>query len=396
MFFSKNRASIAGAPRILLCCNSSFGIARFRMSLIKALLKNGCEVIVASPPDQYSREIVDAGVKFFPWHVAPGGKNLVTELRAVYSLRRILESQQPDLCINYTIKSVLYGSMAAVGTNIPLLSVITGLGYAFLNDSATAIMARILYKFLLKRSRRVMFLNQQDLHEFTRRRLVDPVLSGILPGEGVDTDFYRPDEIGIDDPKSTQRNFIFLMVSRLLADKGVLEFVEACRMLKRDGYAIEGLLLGDTDSKNPSAVPKAQLDIWIKDGCIRHLGKTTDVRGRLKEADCIVLPSYREGIPRALLEASSMALPVIATEVPGCSDVVINGLTGLLCRPRDAVDLARTMEIMLKFPQVQRVDMGCSGRSYVVEKFSDGIVLERYFDVLAEILPSWNWVQSQS
>lgn len=346
---------------------------------MRRLQSEGYRVVAVAPRDEYSAQLEAAGIEFHDWHMSARSTYLFAEVRALSQLIGIYKTLRPHLCFHYTVKAVLYGALAARCTGIRYVSVITGLGYVFLNEGIVSRAARLLYRLLLNNSFRVWFLNQADLDEFVRLRLVKAEKAEIIPGEGVDTDHFRP----FTDTGTTEVNL--LVVSRLLADKGIVEFVAAVGLLRERGHSFKAYLLGARGTKNPTGIPDHVVDNWVHCGTVNYLGTTQDVRPFLQMATCVVLPSYREGIPLALLEASAMAIPVIATDVPGCQDVVTNGVTGFLCEARDAVALANAMETFLQLPDEERLAMGKRGRALVEQHFSQQIVIQRYLELLQEV-----------
>ena len=346
---------------------------------MRRLQAEGYRVVAVAPRDEYSAQLEAAGIEFHDWHLSARSTHLSSEVRALSQLIGIYKTLRPHLCFHYTVKAVLYGALAARWSGIRYVSVITGLGYVFLNEGIVSRGVRLLYRLLLNNSFRVWFLNHADLDEFVRLRLVKAEKAEIIPGEGVDTVHFQP----YASTKTTEIDF--LVVSRLLADKGIVEFVTAVGLLRERGHSFKAHILGARGTKNPTGIPDHVIEDWVRCGIVNYLGTTQDVRPFLQMATCVVLPSYREGIPLALLEASAMAIPVIATDVPGCQDVVANGVTGFLCKPRDAVALANAMEILIKLPNEERTAMGMRGRALVEQNFSQQIVIQRYLELLQKL-----------
>lgn len=372
----------SGCARVVLfCCNSVFGVVNFRSGIIRSLVQRGYRVVVVAPRDDHVEKLQSLGAEYVEWHLVARGTRLASEIGAIRRLRSTYRKVRPDLAFHFTIKPVIYGALAARSLRIPFVSVLTGLGYAFINVNWISRAATALYRLTLRWSREVWFLNVDDCEALKSRGLLTGVPIRMLPGEGIDTSVFHP----TGRPTSTQPRF--LLVARLLRDKGILEFVEAARLLRRRGTTAQFCLLGSVDADNPTAISRQEVDAWHAEGIVTYLGVAHDVRPYIAAADCIVLPSYREGLPRSLLEASAMGKPVIATDVPGCKQAVIDGATGLLCRPRDASHLAETMQRLLDMPQDERERMGCSGRNFVVEHFDEHLVVRHYFDVLGAVAP---------
>lgn len=354
-------------------------MVNFRSGIIRKLVDGGSRVVVVAPPDAYVDELKLLGAEYIEWSLTGRGTHIGSEASSVWHLARIYKAIRPDVAYHFTIKSVIYGSLVARLFNIPFVSVVTGLGYVFINRNWTSRIAISLYRATLRQSTEVWLLNSDDRAALDSLHLLDGVFVRMLPGEGVDTAFFAP------RPSAPSKITRFLLVARMLRDKGILEYVECARRVKAEGHAAEFALLGPVGADNPTAVSMEQIDQWVAEGSVVYLGMARDVRPYIANADCVVLPSYREGLPRSLLEASSMGKPVIATQVPGCKDVVKDGVTGLLCRAQDASDLTEKVLSFLGLAEPERECMGDNGRSYVVEKFDERLILNHYRESLLRI-----------
>jgi glycosyltransferase involved in cell wall biosynthesis len=345
---------------------------------VKALLDKGYEVIAVAPDDEYSARVRELGCGFVHIPIDNNGTNPWRDLVLLARYFRILHALKPVAFLGYTVKPNVYGSIAAHALGIPVINNIAGLGATFITESYVTAVVRWLYKFSLKRSHRVFFQNAEDERLFVALGLVHKRNSGLLPGSGLNVSRYQlspPAPLG-------QRPFRFLMVGRLLKDKGVEEYAAAARLLRARFPDVECQLLGFSDPANVNAVPMERVRAWEGEGLLRYLGKTDDVRPFLAQADCVVLPSYREGVPRALLEAAAMARPIVATDVVGCRDAVDDGSNGYLCRARDPVDLAEKMALVRKLELPDRLAMGTAGRAKVEREFDEQIVIGRYLQAL--------------
>ena len=240
---------------------------------------------------------------------------------------------------------------------IPAISNISGLGTVFLNNSLSSKIARLLYKIALRTPKKVFFQNTYDKALFVDSKLVTEVQTGLLPGSGINTELFKPEEKQI-----TNNKIQLLCVARLVKDKGIKEYVEAARQLKQKYDHVEFSILGRYYPDNPTAITKKEIAAWKEEKIINYLGTNDDVRSVMLEADCIVLPSYREGLSRVLLEAGSLEKPIVTTDVPGCRDVVDDGVNGFLCQVRDAESLANAMEKMILLTKEERISMGKKGR----------------------------------
>ncbi len=369
---------------IALTCNSAFGIENFRGGLIDGLIAHGYEVLVVAPYDKAVFDRLQSrGATCVAWQLRPRSTGIAGELGAVRQLVGIQHKFQPSLTFNYTAKPIIYGAIAARITGHPCVSVVTGLGYIFLNNGLISSLARRLYRWTLSWSSEIWFLNSDDQLLFLNSQLIKAnAISRCLPGEGVDTQAFAP-VVRVGDHSST---LVFLVVARLLRDKGIFEFVEAARQLRALGGTMRFAIVGAVDAENPSAISRATLDEWLAEGVVEHWGQLDDVRPALARANVVVLPSYREGIPRALLEASAMEIPVIATDVSGCRDVVDPGITGLLCKPREAQDLALAIDTMAKMTSSKRDEMGRAGRIRVASQFDEQRVVATYLQAISSLV----------
>lgn len=366
--------------RVALISNTAFNIANFRGGVIRALREQGVEVLAIAPPDDYSATLESMGCLFIPWQLEGRGINPLRELLALWRLVQILHRERPALTFHYTIKAVIYGGIAARISRIPHIAMLTGLGYVFITESLVSKIARLLYRRVLKWPLQVWFQNSDDRSEFIHRRLAEASQCVVLPGSGVNLSFFTP----VSKPHA-EHGCIFLLIARLLWDKGVGEYVEAARRLKACYPQARFQLLGAAGVSNPSAIEIGQVDQWVREGWIEYLGTTRDVRPYIAAADCIVLPSYREGVPRTLLEATAMARPIVATDVAGCREAVVDGINGFLCRVKDPADLAEKMERIITMSPVERALLGQAGRSYVEERFDERIVVGYYTNVLQRL-----------
>jgi glycosyltransferase involved in cell wall biosynthesis len=367
---------------IVFCCNTAFGILNFRAGVIRALVALGHRVVVVAPRDPYAERLRALGVDYVEWEIWGSSTRLSAELQAVRALIRIYRSVRPHIAFHFTIKAVIYGAIAARWTRVPFISVVTGLGYVFLNENWASKLSRFLYRLTLGHSREVWFLNKDDRATFEEHGLIRGSEGRLLPGEGVDMTHFAP---GPGSPV-VSTPCTFLMIGRLLKDKGVFEYVEAARSVREAKPSVRFLLIGPADSANPTAIGIEQVRNWQNEGLVQYLGTVDDVRPAISASTCVVLPSYREGTPRCLLEAASMERPVVATNVPGCRDVVIDGSTGLLCAARDARDLAEKLLIITEMDSSGLKSMGQRARLHVRKAFDERLVIAEYLGALDRVI----------
>jgi glycosyltransferase involved in cell wall biosynthesis len=367
--------------KIILVSRCAWTLYNFRAGLLRALKNEGHLVIAGGAGgDGFEKYIRDLGL---PFVALPIDKNVINpwaDLKLLWTLYRFYRTEQPAVVHHFTIKPVIYGSIAARLAGVPrIVNTVTGLGQVFVQDNTLWLwyLVKWLYSIALACAHFTFFQNRDDLDYFIGYGMVQPQKAGLLPGSGVDCSFFTPVPASVrshDDPVT------FLMVSRLLRVKGVEEFVEAARQVKERFPTTQFQLLGPRDERNPTVISISELNRWQSEGVVRWLGETSDVRPVLAQADVITLPSYyREGTPRALLEAAAMAKPIITTENVGCREVVEDGVNGLLVPVKDAKALAEAMIRLLEDPAL-RERMGKAGRAKVEQQFEERSVIKRVME----------------
>jgi len=366
---------------IAISLNTTWNIYNFRLGLIKALQKEGYKVVAIAPKDEYVKKLEDEGVECFDIKMNNKGTNPIEDLKLISDYIKVYKKAKPDIILSYTIKPNIYGSIAAGILKIPVISNISGLGTVFLNDSISSKIARNLYKLGLKFPKKVFFQNSDDRKLFIKNKLVDAKKTDLLPGSGIDTNKFAPIAIQRDDKKIK-----FLMIARLVGDKGLYEYLQVAEMIKKKYKNVEFLLLGAFYPGNPTAITQEELESWVSKGVINYLGVSDNVKEEIAKVDCIVLPSYREGLSRVLLEAGSMAKPIVTTDTAGCRDVVEDSLNGYLCKVKDEQSLAMAMEKIVNLNFQDRIKMGQLGREKVIKEFDENIVIKKYIDTINNIL----------
>ena len=367
--------------KIVISINSAWNIFNFRRDLVIALREAGHHVIALAPEDAYSAALVELGAEFVPIAIDQSGISPFADLLLLARYRSALGRIRPDLFLGYTIKPNIYGSLAAHSLGIPVINNISGLGTAFIRGGVLAHIAIILYRTALRRSSTVFFQNGEDRALFLAKRIVQTHQAKLLPGSGIDCDRFQP-----LPPRPDDGSVRFLLIGRMLRDKGVGEFVAAARHVRAQYPFSRFTLLGAAGAANRSSISLGQIEAWQREGVIDYLPECDDVRPHLAAADCVVLPSYREGLPRTLLEAAAMAKPLIATDVPGCRDIVRHEENGLLCTVQDADALAQTMIGMIECGAQRRTQMGAAGRGIAEREFDKQIVIDRYMAAIRETL----------
>lgn len=363
---------------ILIAANTAWYLHNFRSRLIAALLQAGHRVTALAPEDKYAPRLTALGARYLPltFHNTGTGPG---EAATLVRLGHLLGAERPDLVLTYTPKINIYLSLVARPLRIPVLANISGMGRGFISGGVLKFIMLCLYRVALRHPRIVFFQNCDDRAEFLDLGLVAPRQAILLPGSGVDLQRFLP------VTRPARDKTAFLMVARLLTDKGVREYVEAARLVKKSHPLTKFRLLGPLEPPGPSAIGADELESWRADGVIEYLGSTDDVTPFYHAADCLVLPSYREGTPRTLLEGAATALPLITTDAVGCRNAVEHGVNGFLCRLRDAEDLAACMRQFLGLAPAQREMLGTAGRRKMEREFDEEFVIAQYLEAIGRV-----------
>lgn len=368
--------------KVAIVLNTSWNIYNFRMNLVRSLQAAGHEIHTVAPTDEHTHFLTEAGCIHHAVKMDSRGANPVKDLALIFELYGIYKRLKPDVILHYTIKPNVYGSLAASFLRIPVVNNVCGLGTVFLKDDLLSSIAMFLYRVSFKFPKKVFFQNPDDLNLFLDKKLVPSHTVDLLPGSGIDLEKFRP--------VSFQRNekFTFLLISRLITDKGILEYIDAVKKLRAEGLNARFQVLGAIDPKHKRGIKRNVIQDWINAGLIEYLGTTKDVRHFIERADCVVLPSYREGTPRTLLEAASSSKPIVATNVPGCNQVVENNFNGLLCNMKDSADLAAKMRSMANYDNETLKNMGLNGRRKMETEYNESIVIDKYLHTLEALKAS--------
>jgi glycosyltransferase involved in cell wall biosynthesis len=372
--------------KILLFANTEWYLYNFRRSTAQALRDAGHEVILVSPPGPYGEKLRDLGFRWIPAPMQRRSLNPLRELVLVMWLRRLFARERVDLVHSFTIKCAVYGSLAARLAGIPArVNAVAGMGYVFTSNALKARLLRPVVRSLMRlaldgHGARLILQNPDDVALFARAQLVDSASVRLIPGSGVDCRRFVPAA-----SRTGGQPFRVLLAARLLWDKGLAEFVEAARQLRALGRDIEFLLAGDPDPGNPAAVAEATVRGWVDDGLIRWLGHVDNMPALFQTVDAVVLPSYREGLPKGLIEAGACALPLVTTDVPGCREVVTDDVDGLLVPVKDAAALAKAIDRLLGDPTLC-ARLGAAAREKALAEFDERIVVERTVAVYRELV----------
>lgn len=375
--------------------NTSWSLFKFRKRVIAGLVNCGYEVHLIAPEDEYISELKQLGAFFHPLNsLERKGTNPLSEIKLLAELYSLYKKIKPNLIYHYTIKPNIYGSIIAKALDIPCIAVVTGLGYTFINKGFLSRIASILYTYSFRMAEEVWFLNDDDAEVFLKRKILIPSKAKIINGEGIDClNEFNPSCVkGQDFLNEDGSRVKFLYIGRLLYDKGIREFVQAAEVVRSKYENVEFNILGFFDCNNPAGVTEAEFNKWQRSGLINYLGSKDDVRSVILEHSCVVLPSYREGMSTVLQESAALGRPLIATDIPGCKELIEHNRTGYLCRPKDFEDLADKMVKFLTIGAVSRRQMGSLGREKIIRECNDEIVLGLYLAKVRELLADKTYV----
>ncbi len=376
--------------KIILFANTEWYLFNFRLSLAKALKAQGHEVLLISPPGEYGARLQALD---FRWEALPMDRkslNPLQELRLLMHLCRLYRREQPALAHHFTIKCVVYGSIAALMARVPArVNAVAGMGYVFTNQALKARLLRPVVRGLMRLvlngwGALVILQNNDDMAAFAQAGLARPELTRLVMGSGVDlarfTPRVQPAQAGADVQPTR-----VVLAARLLWDKGIAEYAQAARLLKAKGLPVRFLLAGAPDPGNPAAIPQATLDGWQAEGLMALLGQVNDMAALFASVDMVVLPSYREGLPKSLIEAAACALPLVTTDAPGCREVVTHEVNGLLVPVKDATALANAIERLHLDPAWAR-QLGLAARERAIAEFDERIVIAKTLAVYGELV----------
>ena len=369
--------------KIVINSNILWTITQFRKDLIIELKKR-YKVICIADHDDFSgnslNSIKSLGVEYIRLKVNRKGVNPFADFLYFIELLKLYKKIKPDLIIHYTIKPNIYGSIAAKVLKINSFAVVSGLGSTFIKNNVLTKIITLLYKIALSNTKKVLFLNEDDKKIFLELNIVKEKQSVVLPGEGIDIDFYK----GCLSNGSKNSDITFLMIARLLKDKGVYEYIEAIKNIK--SLNTRFLLAGVLDKDNPTSIKEEELQRWIDEKTITYLGKTDNIKEFFKYADVIVLPSYREGLSRVLLEACSCEKFIVTSDIAGCKELCIDGYNGFLCIPKDTTSLVHALKKTIDLPKNKVITKGKFGRELVINHYSSSIVNNIYKQLIEETL----------
>lgn len=367
-----------------IVCNKYEYIYIFRRKLIDRLVKEGYELILVAGKDKYLLRLQETyDCDYRPINLKASSTNPLMELITFWSLFNQLISSKPDVVLNFTIKANIYSAFSCRLLKIPAINNVTGFGTAFLSDSIILRkVSKLLIRFSFKSVKRVYVQNSDDEKELIDSGLVDSRLITRIPGSGVDVDKFKS-----QSPYVKEIPFRFLMISRVIRDKGIIEYFDAARIVKNQlKTAVEFHLIGDLLAENKTKVSAEEFDELMAGGNVIYHGVKEDIPAQIDKAQCVVLPSYREGLPRVILEAMSMSKPVVVTDVPGCREVVKDGFNGKLCESRNSESLAEKLFFIFHSSEKELISFGTNGRRLIESSYQENVVLDQYLKDIQHLL----------
>ncbi|MBY7864693.1 glycosyltransferase family 4 protein [Vibrio fluvialis] len=367
---------------VAISSNTCWYLYNFRQNTIRALLSEGYHVIAIAPQDEYSQKLSDLGCEFIHIGIDQGGTNPVKDIKTYFDFLRIYSQIKPAVVLNFTPKNNVYSTLSAKFCKAKVINNIAGLGMVFITESITSKLARLLYKVSQRKADKIFFQNEDDRKLFLDNKLADVSITDRLSGSGVDLTRFTL------QPAKDDGVVRFLLIARMLYDKGIGHYVEAARALKaKYSEGVEFQLLGFLGVNNPSAITEAEMQAWVDDGIVNYLGVSDNVEQDIAKVDCMVLPSfYREGVPKSLLEAGAMGKPIVTTNNVGCRETVDDGVNGYLCELRSTKSLIEKLELMIQMSHEERLEMGRQSRLKIEREFDEQIVINKYLDAVKECL----------
>ncbi|MDZ7852010.1 MAG: glycosyltransferase family 4 protein [Halomonas sp.] len=366
---------------VVLVANTSWYLYNFRRGTVQALRDAGYRVIGLAPEDDYAARLVEElGIEHMALPMEGKSTRLVGEGKSLLALANTLRRLKPAFVFNFTVKANIYSGLACRALGIPYANNVSGLGTAFLHDSWLFRRVRALYGFVNRGARRVFFQNQEDHDLFQAHGLLKNTPTMVLPGSGMDTTRFAFSPLPGGGTEAGP--FTFVMIARLLGDKGVREYVQAAEQVRAQHPETRFMLIGPHGASNRTAITEDEVREWQTAGVIDYLGEQGDVRPFIEQAQVLVLPSYREGMPRTVLEAAAMGRPAIVSDVPGCRHAIVPGVTGWLCEVKSADSLAERMRACIEMPSEQLQQAGTAARQRIEEEFDERIVIEAALECL--------------
>ena len=371
--------------KIAIISNTAWYLFNFRLNLLYSLKQEGHTLILIVPKDSYSHKLIEKGFIIKNIFLDGSSINPIKEFYSLFNISYLLYKNKFDLVLSFTPKVNIYSAISSILFKIPFIPSVSGLGRVFINQNLLTHLVIFLYKLTFHKSLGVFFENLDDKNLFVSLNIISKNITIHVPGTGIDLNYFsqyylekKLDNLSLTNLNKNIDSLSFLLIARILWDKGVGEYVSSARIIRKSYPNIRFKILGFLDAANPSAISRDVFFEWVEEGVIDYLGQSDDVRPYILDSDCVVLPSYREGLPRSLLEAASMSRPVITTNVPGCKDTIIDGKTGFLCKSSCVDDLVFTIEKFISLSKEDKFNMGINARNFMINSFDENIVINKY------------------
>ncbi len=371
--------------KIILFANTDWYLYNFRIKLAEELIRMKNDLLLVSPAGNYADRLQNLGFKWKGLDLSRSGINPYQEIRAIIQLTRLYKQERPELVHNFTSKCVVYGSIAAKLAGIDrVVNSVTGMGFVFTKKNLMTFFLKpfitLFYKITLIKSR-VIFQNQQDMDYFIKHNLVKASQCALIPSSGVDIKKFHPTPLNAEVP-------LVVLPARMLWDKGVGEFVEAAEILKSKGIKARFALVGMPDQGNPSSITQKQLEQWSGSGIIEDWGWQEDMASVYQQASIVCLPSYREGLAKGLIEAAACGRALVASDIPGCREVIVNGVNGFLVPSKEVIPLAEAIEKIIQnrrlLAKMGRESRKIALRDFSVEKINRETIFEYNKQIITE------------
>ena len=369
---------------IVFTSNTSWYLYNFQLLNMLNLQSKGYQIYCISPKDKYSAKLEDNGCKFLNITMQNHGLNPIKDYLTYRQYRKFYKNIKPLIICSFTIKTNIYSTTAAGKLGIKVINNVSGLGTVFVKTNFITKIVIAMYKYAMQYSSHIFFQNKENQQLFCSK--VNVKSFSFLPGSGVDTNAFKP-IVKTENTGKNEKNkkTTFLLVARLLWEKGIGEYFEAAKKIYEKSNQVCFLLLGEL-CQGKLCIPKHTIEQWNREPFFQYLGATDNVKQYLAQADCVVLPSYAEGTPRSLLEAASMAKPIVTTDAPGCRNVVDDGITGYLCKLKSVEDLAKKIILFLELSELEKSKMGKMGREKIVKNYDVQLVIKQYQDKVTSLL----------
>lgn len=362
---------------ILISSNSCWNLYNFRKDLISTLNTNNNQIIIVAANDNYKNKIVSDGVIFFPLHIKKNKKSILSDFICLLQYIYVNLKYKPNYSLAFTIKPNIYCSIAVLFTKTKMINNITGLGSSIIKDNFFSKIIFLVYKITLRGSYKVIFQNNEDKNLFINKNITNKNNSVLIPGSGIDMNKFN-NKINLHS-----EIFRFIFIGRLIRDKGILEFIEAAEIVQRQTKKkVEFLVVGAYDNENPNKVNYNYFKKFVNKGVIKYLGFEDNPLPIIDKCNCVVLPSYREGLSRSLLESMALGKPIITSNVPGCEELVRNNSNGFLCKVKNKEDLAAKMFAILDLKNDEIYKMGKKAKKIIKEEYTNEIVIKKFLKLL--------------